>query len=95
MRPRLPAELIDAITEAVAQSPDPVRRAAVIEEIVRQAAEAVAWRHGRRIDEVEQPSVELIVQSAIEHGLRMRLRLRDVVDSELVGEELTPEEAVR
>ena len=42
----IPAELLDALVEAVVFSPDPQARSAVIRSLVREMCAAVEWLHG-------------------------------------------------
>lgn len=69
----LPAELVDAITEAVAPPDDAVLRADLIHKIIEQVVDAVAWRHGSRPYGPERDSLAALLAAADDHATRMML----------------------
>lgn len=68
----LRAELVDAVTEAVATPDDPFLRALTIRAILAHVAEAVAWRQGINSQDDEQQSLATLLTAAEQHLQRMR-----------------------
>ena len=72
----LPAELLDALVEAVVFSPDPRTRAAVIRSLVHEMCAAVQWLHSGDTTfgdaaEVELASIRQLAAAAQDHYWRM------------------------
>jgi len=72
----LTAELVDAITEAVAKPDDPCARASVIVSLLGEVDEALGWRHAFA-DNEERFSVAKVLDEAANHRLRMVELARD------------------
>ncbi len=73
----IPAELLDALVEAVVFSPDPQARSAVIRSLVREMCAAVEWLHGGAtlgdVVDVELASIGRLAAAAQDHHWRMSL----------------------
>ena len=72
----VPAELLDALVEAVVFSPDPQARAAVIRSLVHEMCAAVVWLHSgdTTVDDavnVELASISQLAAAAKDHHWRM------------------------
>jgi hypothetical protein len=72
----VPAELLDALVEAVVFSPDPQVRSAVIRSLVHEMCAAVGWLHGgdTAFDDaanVELASISQLAAAAQDHHWRM------------------------
>ena len=71
-----PAELLDALVEAVVFSPDPRARSAVIRSLVHEMCAAVGWLHGGDTTfddatDVELASISRLAAAAQDHHWRM------------------------
>ena len=71
MHHKLDAQLVDALTEAVALAPTREARAAVISDLVNEIDEVVKWRNAAEADTEEVVSVETLVEAATGHADRM------------------------
>lgn len=71
MHHKLDAQLVDALTEAVALAPTREARAAVISDLVNEIDEVVKWRNTVEGDTQEVVSVETLVDAATDHADRM------------------------
>ena len=74
----VPAELLDALVEAVVFSPDPQVRSAIICSLVREMCAAVEWLHGGDTTfdaaaNVELASIGRLAAAARDHHWRMSL----------------------
>jgi hypothetical protein len=74
----VPAELLDALVEAVVFSPDPRARSAVIRSLVHEMCAAVRWLHGGDTTfddaaDVELASISQLAAAAQDHHWRMSL----------------------
>ena len=72
----VPAELLDALVEAVVFSPDPRARSAVICSLVQEMCAAVRWLHGGDTTfddaaDVELASISQVAAAAQNHHWRM------------------------
>jgi hypothetical protein len=72
----VPAELLDALVEAVVLSPDPRTRSAVIHSLVNEMCAAVGWLHGSDttlddVAEAELASIGQLAAAAQDHSWRM------------------------
>jgi hypothetical protein len=72
----VPAELLDALVEAVVLPPDPRSRSAVIRSMVHEMCAAVRWLHGGDITfedaaDVELASISQLAAAAQDHHWRM------------------------
>lgn len=66
------AEVLDAITEAVVKPSDPVVRAHVVAQLVEEIDAAIAWRHERDEDPLqEEASLHQVFEEASSHEKRM------------------------
>jgi hypothetical protein len=82
----VPAELLDALVEAVVFSPDPQARSAVIRSLVREMCAAVEWLHGSAtlddVADVELASIGRLAAVAQDHHWRMSLLRAGAVGSD-------------
>jgi len=68
----IPAELLDALVEAVVLPPDPRARSVVIWRLVQEICDTVEWRHGRdkrfgRAADAELASIRRLAGAARDH----------------------------
>jgi uncharacterized heparinase superfamily protein len=73
----LSAQLVDLVTEAVAQPQDGVHRAEVIVTVVDRMIEAVRWRLEPDGDLAEEAGLAAIRSAAVQHHCAMALRASD------------------
>jgi hypothetical protein len=72
----IPAELLDALVEAVVLSPDPRARSTIIRSLVHEMCAAVRWLHGGDttfddVADVELASISQLAAAAQDHHWRM------------------------
>ena len=67
----LPGELIDAITDAVVWTPDPITRAGVICSLIHEMYETTGWAKGSHPSCPELASLRQVLKAAEEHQQRM------------------------
>ena len=72
----IPAELLDALVEAVVFSPDPPARSAVIRSLVHEMCAAVRWLHGGDATfddaaDIELASISQLAAADQDHHWRM------------------------
>jgi hypothetical protein len=84
--PVVPAELLDALVEAVVLSPDPRARSAVIRSLVHEMCAAVRWLHGGTTfddaADVELASISQLSTAAQDHHWRMSFLGAGAVESD-------------
>ena len=74
-RAPLGGDLIDLVTESVAQPPCPADRAQIILDLLDVALDAVSWRLTGDGSGEEEQSIRAIIAAARQHQTRMRYRL--------------------
>jgi hypothetical protein len=71
---RLPAELIDALAELIARSPDPCGRAAVVASVLQEIYSTVEWLDDLVVSPTELLSLSQVLSEARAHQHRVSTR---------------------